>query len=302
LVQFIASPWTQIISHNNSSGLGKDAEDIGHMTQRILLAAAVGVLTPTLLAAQAPQSEPIPGAWRYGASLYGYLPSMSGTSSSPADSAGTPINVNLDKILDLDFTLMGSFDAHNGRWGVFTDLIYLNLGGSTQQSRDFTIGTVGLPAGTTANLDLNLKGLVWTLGGQYRVFSEPALTMDALAGARLLDVRTTTRWSISGSLGPIAPSGRTGSSESNNSELDGIVGVKGRMRLGSSGRWTLPFYLDVGAGDSDLTWQAAAGLSYAYKWGDLTAMWRYLAYDLKPGRSIEELKFNGPLIGVTFRW
>ena len=74
------------------------------------------------------------------------------------------------------------------------------------------------------------------------------------------------------------------------------------MRLGSSGHWILPFYLDVGAGDSDLTWQAAAGVSYAYKWGDLTALWRYLAYDLKPGRSFEELKFNGPLFGVTFRW
>ena len=31
-------------------------------------------------------------------------------------------------------------------------------------------------------------------------------------------------------------------------------------------------------------------------------MWRYLAYDLKPGLSIEDLKFNGPLIGATFRW
>jgi hypothetical protein len=288
---------------------GEVMHGIDHCARRLrhraaaALAAAVGVLLPTLLAAQTlPQSEPIPGVWHYGASLYGYLPSVSGTSSSPADSGGTPINVNLDKILDLEFTLMGSFDAHNGRWGVFTDVIYLNLGSSTQQSRDFTIGTIGLPVGTTANLDLDLKGLVWTLGGQYRVFSGPALTMDALAGARLLDVRTTTRWSISGSLGPIAPSGRTGSSENKNSELDGIVGVKGRMRLGSSGHWNLPFYLDIGAGDSDLTWQAAAGVSYAFKWGDLTAMWRYLAYDLKSGKNFEELKFSGPLFGATFRW
>ena len=268
-----------------------------------VLAAAVCVLTPTLLAAQTPpQSGPIPGAWRYGASLYGYLPSVNGTSSSPADPGGTPINISLDQILDLEFALMGAFEAHNGRWGVFTDLVYINFGGSKQQSRDFTIGTVGLPAGTTANLDLDLKGLVWTLGGQYRVFSDRALTVDALAGARLLEVRTTTRWNISGNLGPIAASGRTGSSENKSSEVDGIVGVKGRMSLGSSGHWTLPFYLDVGAGGSDLTWQAAAGVSYAYKWGELTAMWRHLAYDFKAGRRYEDLAFSGPLIGVTFRW
>ncbi len=270
--------------------------------QAATLAAAVGVLTPTLLAAQTPPSEPIPGAWRFGASIYGYVPSISGTSSSPADSGGNRINVNLAELLDLEFALMGSFDAHNGRWGMFTDFIYLNYSGSKQQSRDFTIGRIGIPAGTAADLDLDLKGVMWALAGQYRVYSDPALTMDALAGLRLLEVRTTTRWSISGNLGPIAPSGRTGTSEDKTSQLDGIVGVKGRTRLGSSGRWTLPFYLDVGAGDSDLTWQAAAGVSYGFKWGELTAMWRYLAYDLKPGLSIEELKFNGPLIGATFRW
>jgi hypothetical protein len=272
------------------------------LRRRAATLAAAGVLTPTLLAAQTPPSEPIPGAWRFGASLYGYLPSVSGTSSAPADSGGNRINVNLAELLDLEFTVMGSFDAHNGRWGVFTDFIYLNYGGSKQQSRDFTIGRIGIPAGTTADLDLDFKGWVWTLGGQYRVYSDPALTMDALAGVRLLEVRTTTRWSISGNLGPIAPSGRTGTSEDKTSELDGIVGIKGRTRLGSSGRWTLPFYLDVGAGDSDLTWQAAAGVSYGFKWGELTGMWRYLAYDLKPGRSLEDLKFNGPLIGATFRW
>jgi hypothetical protein len=270
--------------------------------QAATLAAALGVLGPTLLAAQTPPSEQIPGAWRFGASLYGYLPSVSGTSSAPADSGGNRININLAELLDLEFTVMGSFDAHNGRWGVFTDFIYLDYGASKQQSRDFTIGRVGIPAGTTADLDLDFKGWVWTLGGQYRVYSDPALTMDALAGLRLLEVRTTTRWSFSGSLGPIAPSGRTGSSEDKSSQLDGIVGVKGRARLGSSGRWTLPFYLDVGAGDSDLTWQTAAGVSYGFSWGELTAMWRYLAYDLKPGRNIEDVKFNGPLIGATFRW
>jgi hypothetical protein len=270
--------------------------------QAATLATTAGLLTPALLAAQTPPSEPIPGAWRFGTSIYGYLPSISGTSSTPADSSGNRINVNLAEILDLEFALMGSFDAHNGRWGMFTDFVYLNFSGSKQQSRDFTIGRIGIPAGTAADLDLDLKGVMWALAGQYRVYSDPTLTLDALAGLRLLEVRTTTRWSISGNLGPIAPSARTGTSEDKTSQLDGIVGVKGRTRLGSSGRWTLPFYVDVGAGDSELTWQAAAGVSYGFNWGELTAMWRYLAYDLKPGRSLEDLKFNGPLIGATFRW
>ena len=61
-------------------------------------------------------------------------------------------------------------------------------------------------------------------------------------------------------------------------------------------------YLDLGAGESELTWQAAAGISYAYEWGELTAMWRYLAYEMKPGNSMKDLNFSGPMFGATFRW
>jgi hypothetical protein len=46
---------------------------------------------------------------------------------------------------------------------VFTDAIYLDLGNTKSASRDFTIGNVEVPAGTTADLRLDLKGWVWTL-------------------------------------------------------------------------------------------------------------------------------------------
>jgi hypothetical protein len=274
-----------------------------HRTFCLLALAQVAALAAPQVAAQASQSEPASGGWRYGASLYGYLPTLSGTSSAPADSSGTPIDINAEKIVEnLQFTLMGSLDAHNGRWGAFTDVVYLNFGGSKQQTRDFEIGGAGIPAGTTADIDWDLKGTVWTVAGQFRVVSNSAFTLDALAGARLLDIRTTTQWSIAGDLGPIVPAGRTGTSEAKSSLLDGIAGVKGRLWLGSSGRWFVPVYLDAGAGESDLTWQAATGISYAYGWGELTAVWRYLAYDMKPGESMKDLNFSGPLIGATFRW
>ena len=35
---------------------------------------------------------------------------------------------------------------------------------------------------------------------------------------------------------------------------------------------------------------------------ELTGMWRYLGYEMKSGKSLSELNFNGPVIGVTFRW
>jgi hypothetical protein len=31
-------------------------------------------------------------------------------------------------------------------------------------------------------------------------------------------------------------------------------------------------------------------------------MWRYISYDMKSGSPVEDLSFNGPMIGATFRW
>jgi hypothetical protein len=267
------------------------------------LALAGATLLPVPATAQTTQAPWAADQWKYGATLYLYLPTIGGKTTFPADSAGTGINVDANTILDhLKFAFMGSLDAHNGRWGMFTDLLYLDVGGSKTGTRDFTIGNVGLPAGTTANLGLDLKGTVWTFAGEYRVATDPTLAMDVLAGARLFDIKQKLNWAISGNLGPIATPGRTGNKELNENVWDAIVGVKGRYAFGQNREWMVPFYLDVGTGQSDLTWQAAAGIGYSYKWGDVLLMWRYLDYNLKSGSKIESMNFNGPMLGVTFRW
>ncbi|MDF3014400.1 MAG: hypothetical protein K0Q78_2604 [Cellvibrio sp.] len=267
------------------------------------LALIFSTLIPTLVAAQTSQSQTASDEWQFALSVYGYLPSLSGTSSVPADTNGIPIDINAEKIVDaLEFTAMGTFEAHNGSWGVITDFIYLNLGDSKQRSRDFTIGGMRPPAGTTADLNWDFKGTIWTLAGEYRVSDAPKLTMDLLAGARHLNVNTTTDWSITGDLGVLLPAGRTGSAENKETFLDAIVGIKGRVKLGSGGTWSMPFYVDIGTGDSDLTWQATTGVSYGFDWGDLTAQWRYLAYELDSGASLADVSFSGPLIGATWRW
>jgi len=249
------------------------------------------------------QTSPDEGAWRFRGSLYGYFPSLGGSTSVPADSGGTSINVDGGQIIDsLKFTLMGSLDANNGRWGVFTDFIYLNFGGTKERSRDFTIGNIGLPAGTDARLDWQLEGVAWTMAGQYRLVSDPALTLDALGGLRWFNLKHDLSWNINGNIGPIAPSGRSGSSSAKLSNWDMVVGVKGRYALSGDGHWVLPFYLDVGTGESDLTWQAATGITYSFSWGELSALWRYLAYEMKSGKTINDINFNGPMVGATFRW
>ena len=241
--------------------------------------------------------------WTTSATLYAYLPSIGGTTRFPADSSGPTIDVSTDKILDsLNFAFMGTVDVNNGRFGVFTDVMYLDVSGNHSGTRDFSIGSGGLPADTSANLDVGIRAWVWTLAGEYRLVSSPEWRVDGLLGARLLDVRESLGWSIAGSLGPISAGGRTGSVTLSQNNWDAVAGVKGRYAFGQDHAWALPFYADVGTGQSKLTWQAAAGIAYAFRWGDVIAMWRYVEYKFKSGNQIEDLNLNGPMIGVTFRW
>jgi hypothetical protein len=64
----------------------------------------------------------------------------------------------------------------------------------------------------------------------------------------------------------------------------------------------VPYYVDVGTGNSNFTWQGIAGVGYAFHWGEVVAAWRYLDYNFKSGKAVEGVNFNGPAVGVAFRW
>ena len=264
---------------------------------------AAGALLPTGANAQwAPPGGPA-GKWMFTATIYGWVPTIDGTVNFPEDRGGTGIHASMSDVLNhLKMTFQGTLDAHNGRWGMFTDVVYVDVGGVKSQKRDFSIGNVQIPASATADLSLDLKALVWTVAGEYRVVSDPAWTVDVLGGARMLQMKPTLGYSITGDLGPIVIPGRNGSKQVDESVWDGIVGVKGRYTFGADRKWYLPFYLDVGTGQTQLTWQIAGGVGYSYNWGSVFAMWRYLDYNGKSGKPIADLNIGGPQLGVAFRW
>ena len=261
---------------------------------------AAAVLLPTMAHAQSGEAPPA-DTWRYGLSVYGYLPSIGGSASTPLAQGGPTLNVDAGKIIDaLKLTFMASFDANNGRYGFFTDFIYLDLGGAKQGSRDFTINRVPVSGSTAANLDWGLRGVVWTLAGQHRLPTTPGVSMDLFAGARMFSLEPSLRWDIQGSLDGLGGGSRIGEASERETVWDGIVGAKARLPMAD--RWGLLLYADVGTGQSTLTWQAMGGVSYAFAWGEITGAWRYLSYDFKSPGTVEDLSFNGPMIGATFRW
>jgi hypothetical protein len=240
-------------------------------------------------------------AWSFQAAIYAYFPTISGTSIFPP-SGGTPIvSVDIDSILDLKFTFMGSFEVRRGVWGGYTDLIYLDVGGSKTNTQSLALGGV-IPGAATANVDLDLKGSLWTLAGTYRGTNTPQLTADALFGVRRLDITPKVRWQFGGNVGQIPLADRAGEREADVTNWDAIIGVKGRAAFGDGNRWFVPYYLDLGTGESRLTWQVMAGIGYSFGSVDLLGAWRYIKYDIKSGEALQDLTLNGPGVAVVFRW
>ena len=270
----------------------------------VALCVAAGTLLPTVVHAQAAPSGGLAEKWMFTATIYGWVPKIDGTVNFPGDRGSTDIHASMSDILNhLRMTFQGALDAHNGRWGMFTDVVYVDVGGIKTHSHDFSIGNVGIPVTATADLNLDIKALVWTLAGEYRIASDAAWTVDALAGARMLQMKPTLGYSITGDIGPIVlPGGRSGSKQVDESLWDGIVGFKGRYAFGDDRKWFAPFYFDIGTGQSQLTWQVSGGVGYNFDWGSAFATWRYLDYNFKSGEPLADTTFNGPMLGVAFRW
>lgn len=240
-------------------------------------------------------------SWEIGASIYGWLPDISGQTMLSDRVGGSEFEVDVKDILrNLKFTFMGTLDARKGRFGALTDVIYMSVGKSDANFREGTVGGTQIPTDATLDIDFDMKSWIWTAAGYYRAAESESSTFDVLAGFRYIDVKQTLDWSFTGNVGQIPLPDRDGSAKGKLSNWDFIVGLRGRFGLG--GNWLLPMYLDLGAGESDFTLQALGGIAYAFKWGEVAAAWRYLEYDLDSDNAIADINFSGPAVGVTFHW
>ena len=271
-----------------------------------LVVAAMGAaisMMPSLASAQSVAvSATRADEWQFGAFVYGYYPQIGSKVTFP-NGQSSDITVDANDLVDnLKFAMLGSFEARKGDWGMFTDILYMDIGAFKSRFHNMTIGDVALPADVSASANFDLKATVWTLAATYRIVSAQDAALDVFAGARLLDVKEELNWTLNGNIGQIPLPGRAGTQSAKNHFTDGIVGVKGRLAFGPDLKWFVPYYGDIGTGDSDLTWQAMGGLGYAFSWGEVIGGWRYLDYQFKSDSSADNLDLSGPMLGVAFRW
>jgi hypothetical protein len=265
--------------------------------------AALALCGPFSAAAQTPGNQ-----WTFSITPYLWLPNIDGTLkySVPPGAGGSPeVQVGPNDYLEaLRFAMMISGEVRKDRWSVFTDFIYLDF--SSEESAVKSINFGGNLVSSSANVSTSssFKAGAWTLGGGYAVLPGRPVELDVFGGLRYFGLHASTDWQLTAAV--TGPGGgqtfpRAGSISEREDLWDGIVGVKGRVWLGRS-NWGIPYYLDVGTGSSTLTWQGMIGVAYTFQWIDVTLAYRHLYYDMKGDKLIQDMRFSGPALGVTFRF
>jgi hypothetical protein len=233
--------------------------------------------------------------WQFEFTLYGWLPSVDTTLKYDVPpSEGDEVTVDASDILDaIDLVFMGIFEARHKKLSLAADVVYLDV--SNTKNTDIIVGPdPGQPLNVNAGLGLT----AWTATGSagYDVVQTNKFLTAIIGGVRYLSLSTDVDITINGAPPANPPPGYLSGSKD---FWDAIVGVKGGYKLGK--HWYVPYYADIGAGESQLTWQVYTGIGYQFSWGDLKLAYRHLEYD-QDDKLLQELKLSGPQLGIGFKF
>ena len=172
-----------------------------------------------------------------------------------------------------------------GRWGIFSDLMYVKISGSA-----------GTPRGILADsVSVDTQSLAITAAPEYRLVETPRGSLDVMAGARLWSVDTD----ISFSGGPL--DGVSGSD--GDTWVDPLVGVKGRFEL-TSGLYLSAWAMAGGFGvSSDFMWDAWGGVGYEFN-DTVSAVlgYRGTGVDYENDGFVYDVIQHGPVVGAVIRF
>lgn len=240
-----------------------------------LLVTFMLAMPPVLMAQSTDDSE----NWKFGLELYGWLPKISGDTAS-----GSEIDVGQGELLDvLQMTLQGIVGVSKGKWSFTVDAVYLSVEDDQYGSSTESSGIVP----TNTDVDLNTWIVTPTIG--YTVLENEKSKLRIIGGVRYLSL------DLDVDVGIATSPPQTPSISYSGDEWDGIIGVNGHIDLNE--QWYLPFYLDIGTGDSDLTWQAALAVGYRFSSFDVLAGYRYLTWDFDDSPALDDLTVHGPYVG-----
>jgi len=263
------------------------------MQSRNLVKKTIAAICLVVLFSQQAVAQSEEDGWDHSLAIYLWGAGISGTTAG-----GKELDLDFKDILDnLEFAAMGSYMGRKGKWSILGDINYLDVSGDRQMSLVPPVGGDGIGVDVSASLDM--KSLIVHMGGGYNLYDDgEGTTTDVIAGVRYLDVSQDLLLDFE-----INPSGPGLAIPFSVSEdfWDAMVGFRGAISLGD--RWFMPWGANIGTGDSDVSWQAMAGVGFkAARWADIVLTYRYLKWEFDDDTAIDDLIISGPLLGVIFRF
>lgn len=189
-----------------------------------------------------------------------------------------------DILGDLKFTFMGAMEVKHGRFVSVQDIIFISMGSSAD-------GQIG-PVPIEAEVDERLISTTHLFG--YRVVDEGPMFVDLFAGARFSSIKVEVELDL--------PQ-QTVERDTKKTEVGPVIAS--RVRFPLSEKWGIAVYGDLGGFGvgADLSWQLLGTVQYEIsdRWR-LAAGWRHFSATQEKNDFDVDIKLDGPILGVTYRF
>jgi hypothetical protein len=256
----------------------------------------------------------MPPVWNFRFVPYGWLTSLKGTQTVRGRS--TKVDASFIDIVEKSDTLvalMGTFEARNGPFALYGDLVWSKVGieGSNVRTRTPAPGITGT-VGRTLALDVQMA--IVEVGAAYEVARSGPLALDVLGGARYwyqeadisLEVTRTVE------IGDLELAGTRAFARSGSVDwLDPVIGARVRYAVAPGHELFLRGDIGGFGVGSDFSWQAVGGYGFDFgAWNGITFSgvigYRALSVDYTQGEGRRRYEFDmlqhGPVLGLSMRW
>jgi hypothetical protein len=252
--------------------------------------------------------------WSFRFTPYGWLTSLNGTQTVRGRSAKVDAGfIDIVEKSDTLVGLMGTFEARNGPFALYGDLVWSKIGveGGNVRTRAIAPGVTGT-VGRTLELDFQMA--IVEVGAAYEVARSGPLAFDVLGGARYWYQEADLSFEVTRTLdiGDLELAGGRAFARSGSVDwLDPVIGA--RIRYAVAPGHELFLRGDIGGlgVGSDFSWQAIGGYGFDFgRYNGITFSgvigYRALSVDYAEGEGRRRYEFDmlqhGPILGLSMRW
>jgi hypothetical protein len=247
------------------------------------IAYAQGPTNETLDSPASRPKPPDPDKWQFQFSPYLWIAGVNGRTG--LGNLVVDVDAGLtDENVDLNFGLMGTFEARKNRFIILTDFQYSNLG--TDRAT---------PGPLFASAEADFKTFVLDPKIGYRIIDNPekGAFVDVLAGIRYWHLRTDLNFN-SGLASSVSAS-------RSRSWVDGAGGIRGKTHL--TPRIFLTGEADLGGGGSNISYQLFGGVGVLVgKRYALIAGYRDLDVNYNKDGFLFDNALQGPIFGLGIKF